>query len=285
MRALGLELSGMVGFQGTLARPLPLAGGAVPGYIELLQHETGPALEWATVDPQGGPSKLHGRRPYYLVDNVGGALDAFVRLAEASPDAVLRFARRWGVLLLCEDGWPPSSDPHYRRDLRPTRIELVSTWQQHAGLMRAILSLASDLHQDKPGEGSAWERVFATLYSGDTESWWWWNEEAQRDVSHQKFLLGGIIDNLLRWVGVRPTFQWWSIEPEIRLSGGGLYQQLVCQLVFAVARVNGIAVCHSCGGLYPPKRKPQVGRMNYCPDCGQRAAKRDYASRRRWQKK
>jgi hypothetical protein len=84
-----------------------------------------------------------------------------------------------------------------------------------------------------------------------------------------------------RWLGlgdVRPRFEFRD-RPEIGFGGDGLFGALAFQLVQIVSRVEGTAICSSCGKVYIPFRRPSTGRSNYCDDCRKKAPSRDYKRR------
>ena len=73
--------------------------------------------------------------------------------------------------------------------------------------------------------------------------------------------------------------------PRVILAGRGLWGAVARQLIFAVARVQGLQICHACGEAYTPKRKPRAGERTWCRKdaCRQEAkrqAQRDYRARR-----
>jgi len=76
-----------------------------------------------------------------------------------------------------------------------------------------------------------------------------------------------------RWINAeettadtQPPALYFNIKADHAFAG------LVLQLIAALSRVDGFAVCSSCGSIYPPTRQPRAGQMNYCSDsCRQRA--------------
>src|SRR5262249_46555251 len=87
---LEFERAGYLDVNGRLGRSLPVGGLHVPDQIEL--DDDGKALQWTPVkfkfrirlEPRAMASMFHN----------------FVRLWHMPPSAILRFARRWGVLWL-----------------------------------------------------------------------------------------------------------------------------------------------------------------------------------------
>lgn len=261
-----------------------------------------------------------GEPPFKLEDyknptpnpNLHGLLDEFVKLADRRPEDILTFAQRWGVLGLCEHLVPEASCSHGCRD---NWLEPISAWRNYARRVQAILLVASKLHEGRVGAETDWSVILGV--AGEPPVGWWDKLQmglpALREslayiplldteqslqvefgtskvsvmtefskVADQKFLLGMIVDSILYLSGARLVFTWASGEPEISISpGGSLFAALASQLTFAVARSEGIALCAACSSPYIPRRKPQVGRRHYCPNCGSTAAKRDHARRKK----
>jgi hypothetical protein len=93
-------------------------------------------------------------------------LNQFIRLEDA--DAILHFAREWGVLALSGNLWS-GDDPNGKRYL-PGRqaieegVESISAWQYYSKRAQAILNVAAALKQRKLGDMSDWDE-FAFLFS------------------------------------------------------------------------------------------------------------------------
>ena len=78
-------------------------------------------------------------------------LNEFVRLCDEPAEAILRYASKWGLLWLSEEGRPCTkrvSTPH---------AELLQTWRFFSRRARAILNLAARLQQGKKGTAKQWE--------------------------------------------------------------------------------------------------------------------------------
>src|SRR6266511_423087 len=115
-------------------------------------------LLWSVVD--GSPKP--GRR---LVKSGGGLLEDFLDLGMADerslPKSVLRFARRWGVLNLCQHALPAthSRDCWHRLPLRPAPRpgwlgawrEPIEGWRIYAVKARTLLRLAAKLDRGELG--------------------------------------------------------------------------------------------------------------------------------------
>jgi hypothetical protein len=60
-----------------------------------------------------------------------------------------------------------------------------------------------------------------------------------------------------------------------------LFGALAVQLLFAVSRTDGLAVCSACGSPYCPPRKPRIDQRHYCSGYRRRGAWRDAQRARR----
>lgn len=184
----------------------------------------------------------------YKRDSVteAGALNAFVRIKK--PDDILQFARRYGPLGLCRHGRPPMHRVRNgeRKWCAPFGSETVKRWLDYAGLASSYLNLAALLKVDTGKRMRGLRQLF--LQDGVNE----WLGDA----------------------GIRLELNWSSNEPSLTLTGGGVFGALGVQLLSAVT-ANNLAVCSGCGIPYLRKgRKPQAGRRNFCPDCGDKIANR-----------
>ena len=207
----------------------------------------------------------------------GGVLDEFLQLAKQdSPQSVLRFAREWGVLGICEHDLPHSHNSPIstggggcspRRCSEWVFWEPVNVWFQIAGHFNAILNIAAALHLGRKGKKRDWDLIKPML---DSEG---------RTLRAERYWLGTEIDAMLKIGDVRPTFSWVHHHPTIKYATGGawanLFGYLALQLALAVSRTDGLATCSACGRSYMPDRRPNPDRRSYCEDCGLPAAQRD----------
>lgn len=167
-----------------------------------------------------------------------GCLDAFVKLADSGPEAVLRFAQRWGVLGICSHGLPASHNPAPVGQVAPGKWpyaprvwlcepqrsaaghlrELVVSWSSMSSIVRAVLLIAARLHQDKLGNTEDWERLQRT-----PDDWRKSGMSAEQVVNYECLTLSNYVQMLLDWGNVRPRFLWNpSAEelPTLTLAGG-----------------------------------------------------------------
>lgn len=173
-----------------------------------------------------------------------GALNAFVRIK--APDDILQFARRYGPLGLCRHGCPPmhrvKNGEH--KWCPPCGSEPVKRWLDYASLASSYLNLAAVVKVDTGKRMRGLRQLF--LQDGVNE----WLGDA----------------------GIRLELNWSDNEPRLTLTGGGVFGALGIQLLLAIT-ANNLAVCSGCGIPYLREgRKPQAGRHNFCPDCGDKVA-------------
>ena len=224
-----------------------------------------------------------------------GMLDAFVRI-NGSGD-VLRFARRYGPLRLCEHGFPSSHRPQYLSDeaLPPGSFclptghpgkcsEPVDRWNFYVGQAKALLEIGAALWQGRLGPKAAWESVFA--------------DHGNEIVKNMLAIVGEqpnvdrasisavVYSSWLRAGDVRLCW-WWGAEPAEPSFwvGGHTFDFLAVQLAAALSRAGDIAICDGCSQAYPRKRRPQRMRRNFCAVCGvkvsNRLRQRDLRARRK----
>lgn len=144
-----------------LTSPAEKSGWGKPTKIELSDDERW--LIW------GGESKEAGVGP--AQENL---LADFLSLSEASPHAVLKFSRRWGVLGICRHGKPSTHLPRRQwseleevgvrpcgpmrtRGLAGARREPVARWHHFAAQARSIHAAAGALLSGRRVADSGWQ--------------------------------------------------------------------------------------------------------------------------------
>lgn len=195
-----------------------------------------------------------------------GALDTFVRIK--IPEQILSFAQRYGPLGLCKHGRPPMhrGRDQERRWCSPCGNESLKRWLDYVELARSCLNFTATIDVD-PNKIKIPAKYFKRIVSNQPK-----NIPDYKMVSalgFGKWLVVDIINEWLGDAGVWPMLNWDSKEPTLILSGGGIFGALGIQLLSAMTRSN-LAVCSGCGMPYIRKlRKPQRGKRNFCPECGE----------------
>ena len=213
-----------------------------------------------------------------------GMLERFIELADGSAADVLRYARHYGVLMICEHGLPASHRPTrlFNQDIgcRPAGWggrkcwEPLERWWHFARQARAMLHIANQLRRGLHGTRADWEQIYGThgrhglprgLRSG-----------------YEKFLLGELLQEWLTLGDVHANVQWLKDElrPVITFRGAGLFGALAVQLALSVAGVDGWSICDACHRQYiPMQRRPKTGQRNFCMECRQEGVSKQYALR------
>jgi len=245
-------------------RPVQETSWQVPGQLSL---EEGWWLEWRVYGPGGVQGATVTSSRFLLLD--------FVKLAEASPERVLTFAQRWGVLELCKHGFPGGShrDECFLATFgQVVRREYIRYWRGWAREAGAILGAAMSLHDGRPAESTHWD-VLLPYRTGDAGKYL---DGLLGNVASERRLLATKITSWLRHGGVGIGWEWDGASPGLTLSNrSSLFGALAISLALTAGAAHGLALCSACGNPYSPARKPQSGRAHYCPACGRRAAWRE----------
>ncbi len=262
------SLAGITSSTGVLGRPLKSGVWYVPTKVWLEQDR----LVW------GRQSEI---KQIVVSPRI---FDGFVRLSDAEPDKILAYARRWGPIGFCEHDLPST---HNLQVLGPDRIgvglcdprgwpdhcwEPIQLWRKYSLQGRALLNIASRLNENKSGNQEDWKCLDCWEFPGTGVPLW------QCRTVHQRTSVAFELNRWLEIGGVRLAVECFkhsysiSLQPPYHL---GVFGAIACQLAFAIARADGLAICSGCGQAYTPTRRPTVDRRNYCIECGRSAAVRD----------
>jgi hypothetical protein len=251
---------------------------------------------------------VHDRRDWNYVEVSNDLLDRFIKLADASSDQVLAFAKKWGPLGLCwhnlptlhpqfsntqaEDGWtvcPPRSIEG--REFQCG--ESVAMWHRYARKFRAMLNLAATLRQGaKPDAADldcVWPQKDLELHYNQGR---WYRLLGSKEAVKPGativavpiwFELSEEMNRLLSIVNAKPYLE---SDPDgnrsVVLSGIGLLPgALAIQLLTALAGEQPFAFCSWCTERYEPERRPRAGEHHYCDDCRSDGVPQRLATERR----
>lgn len=271
--------SGLLG-----ATILPTSRAFVPPRVEL---ENGYLLWWRYDADSANP---HG-----LETSSRGMLDAFVRVK--TPEDVLRFARRYGYLALCEHGLPATHNwtgekagcyplGWHQRVCR----EPVERWVHYASEARALVSIAAELQQGKEGQEESWQALLDRYREDDPRLELARNCRATAEG--RRSLLSSLVNEWLARANARLSLTWNAAKSRWDLMmRGTTFTILATQLMFAIGGAHRLAICDACGQPYLREgRAPQSGRLNFCPRCrGTRKAntlrQRRYRAKKRAQQR
>ena len=191
------ERGGLYSETGPLERLLPVGELMVPNDVEL-------EGEWLCWGWRGDPLQWTTRRPGPHI------LSDFVRLADGDGPTIRAYARRWGILGICEHGLPsshlgnedgtPRCRPLSRREDPAWRFDgwaPLERWRHFARQARAILDLAASLHADQPGQPEDWQVV--VQHRKQPVPWW------RPSVETEWILLSSVVQEWIRIGDVRPV--------------------------------------------------------------------------------
>ena len=264
---------------GFLGRPWGTSRIVVPCRIELGEDDT---LLWS----YGWPSETIPERIVKIVRPERGMLDQFVRLSrvDTSPEEICDYARRWGVLSLCQHGRPSGHNPacipkfFMKGDVR-WYSEPLKSWRRCSRTAAAVVNAAAKLNTGK--DLTAEETLEVLVQSGYADL----QPEFQGPMGARRWL-SNIVEMWIYEGGVRPRITWqkghWLVylHPEFP----GTFGALGCQVMQAIANSRGIAMCSGCHEAYEPKRAPDPRRNHFCEQCGRAAALRAAARKYRERK-
>lgn len=194
---------------------------------------------------------------------------AFLQLANASPEEILSFAQKWGLLGLCKHGEPAAGHGGRPRDTQGPRIsgrlrcaeiptEPIKHWYRFAREFNLSLSMARRLRETTPASVDEWMQLGVVLEAGGK----------CRGVDEQRELLAGVVNRYLGASMVQPMATW-EKRPTLTFGCRGrttLFAALAFQLAMAITD-SRMAHCSYCHRAYKPRRRPHVNEANACPSC------------------
>jgi len=210
------------------------------------------------------------------VKPTGETFNEFLDLGEAPEGEILRFAKRWGILMLCREHGDPMSDPYHRR-CHSWEDEPVSEYRRWSKIAGATLRIWENLNENKIADTRDWnilldERFFVGEI--DARQNLKWEKEPdkvkkeskkQAEILAEKLIMIFVLNRWLERGDVRPALTYHS-NPILSLKTPSLFGALSVSLLEAAGN-HTIAGCSACHKFYAPSRKPQAGRDRYCPDC------------------
>lgn len=204
-----------------------------------------------------------------------GILDEFIVLCDGDDDAILKYARTWGVLELCAHNLPschefsigaplrlpppipkpPAVICHWfhedPRQCTPIGREALATWRHFSEQARALLTIAADLQRARLGSVEDWSKLLKDRVS-----------PADSLAAH-KSCLRDAIEAWLKLGRVKPTID--DITTSLTWTGADLFGELAVQIALAAKALDGQVLCVACGKEYQPKRLVIRRGFNYCP--------------------
>lgn len=212
-------------------------------------------------------------------DDTTGLLEAFVALADGTPERIRRFALKWGPLWRCVNHqgcfWTPYTTPRLpfgSSYCSWIRAEPLSEFRRRAVQVKAAFDAAACLLAGKRVPAECW-RVLSPSWGPVAE---------RRGVPEQRRFLAAVVNAYLTLPGRTSLHMTWGpSNPKASLTidfGLGFFGLVWLQIAQLITGARGLFVCDGCGRPYiRAGRRPRAGERNYCPQCGKAAAKRDWA--------
>jgi len=220
-------------------------------------------------------------------------LQRFTALHGSEDAEILKFAKDWGVLGLCEHNLPASHSSiifgaqfgFKPCSLMPSRVagfdysDDVASWRRFSAAADAVIQLAAKLNQDRLDDS---EESWTPLLSHPPMPLDWRKGDIglmplKRQLKRPEMLRGA------RGLLAREIETWLEIgKVGLRFGQEGgrwkiafasnafptLFGLLGLKLMFHIAGVEGIVFCSTCPKAYiPEERRPSTKRANYCDTC------------------
>jgi len=208
-----------------------------------------------------------------------GALDAFRDIRDG--EGVLRFARRYGVLGLCEHGLPVSHNPPPvpAQEEESSRMcyplgwgsgmywEPIERWLHFVRVAMALVRIAARLHAETASDPGDWVTLYEDTHRPELRDVAYWATVVRNSEDSWR-LLTWAVDDWLRLARLRLTLVWEKPRPILAYQASTTFGVIAIQLAAAASQSNSVAVCSGCGKPYSrTKRQPAVGKRNWCDEC------------------
>ena len=235
------------------------------------------------------------RKPDSYAQPTNGFLDTFLSLHKQTDSAILRFAKKWGPLGICEHdlpcahNWPPNNYPdrptcmprYEKRDLVNWYWEPLWIWRAISEKMSTLLTVTAQVRRGKKGQREEWLFLTGGTW-GDPPPW-------EQTPTWALSYLKDEVNGWLRIGQVHPAVSFdKNKKPSLVLqsqSSLGLFGELSIRVMLALTGVDGLPLCYECGRAFLPRKKPNPQRRMFCPQCGEkarsRATSRDHYERKK----
>lgn len=203
-----------------------------------------------------------------------GILDEFILLCDGDDEAIVQYARTWGVLELCAHNLPschefslgaplrlpppilkpPGGIRHWfhedPRQCTPTGREALATWRHLSGQARALLNIAADLQRGHLGSREDWGKLLQH------------RALPASSLAAHRSCLRDAIEAWLKLGRVKPTID--DLTTGITWTGADMFGEIAVQIALAAKAMDGQVLCVACGKEYQPKRLVIRRGFNYC---------------------
>ena len=264
-----------------------------PAWVNLRCRDGELQLQWGfDIGSASDPVDLD-RQQWRRVRTTRDFLHRFLKLADAPAKNIETFARRFGVLAICQDHGLPVS---HQEGCLPLGFadddchEPLKHWREYAARMRAVHEIARELRAGRIGQDSDWWVLYPHFEKNQPFSNIWVDETARnwRARKRQQALLlarhqlCSEMDKLLKLADVALALEWQGAarlkglprpaQWVVRLRYGhwlNLFGALVVQLLLEVCDSGeDVYFCSGCGSSYTCEgRHPNASQNNYCPSC------------------
>lgn len=209
-------------------------------------------------------------------------LEQFCSIAEAADtaSAVAVFAKRWGLLGLCEHGLP--SGHRSPRCIAGRGRESVQHWMELTRAFDSMLRIGLDLSRRDSGADLDWQLADSGICRDDFTPW---DEETRKTITTDHSLVIArthymtLMRRLIEISNMQPRFHWsnraWNID--LDAHGDNLPAILTAQLMLRIAGARNQIKCSECLSWFIPKRN----QRKYCNRCGIKASWRAAQRKRR----
>jgi len=241
-------------------------------------HLDGDKLAWSLPKVSGEGNWIHA---------TNRIITPFLKLADAAPDAIVEFARRYGVfgacqlrpdapkrdddILFADERWRISTELHEGPEWEPLEL-----WRDISRIARAMLLISRELNRrpPRPGNSSDWRALGIDGLAipdqvEDAQFFLWSETNAWLETGR---------------VGLRMETQGWSNrrtlwETEVHFGGDyNLLGAIALQLMLTIAGRDALSACRGCRLPFIPVRPRQT---TYCDECGHERAAQDSDRRRK----
>jgi hypothetical protein len=293
---MGKELFDLAGFTNEWSRLGKKIDGLqipVPAQIDLNPATDELVWSYTAHDPPYVPHKSVKATPQIL--------DRFVHLWRGNPEAILKFARSWGVL---------APDSHGRPGVLagpPERREPLALWRYFSHRANAALNIAAALNQGRVGTLEDWGCLKGLReHSGDfceevsqytgffSPAIWnidypfdspaFKTRKLVRKIEHERSFIAGEANLWLRLGRVGFTV-WPADDARFQINvdcGFCLLGAIAFQLALTLCSAESFFTCSGCGRPYLRRKKlPKPGESNFCESCAQSGVALRNADRRR----
>jgi hypothetical protein len=281
---MGSEKWDLVGFtdqDSLLGKMVPAGQLFVPTKVELDKAQRN--LLWSS------------RAGCMRVPDTRGMFNEFVELWDKTPSAILRYARKWGLLFLDRNGRPCSRI----YDLpRGESREPIEAWKYFSRRAQSALNIAANLKCDKRGSPTDWEAFDGLNQWIGPESLaclgrrgpvvemcarFGYQYKSDWDLHKERRVLA--LESMI-WLDLgRPGFSVtvngrdWRLEVDYN---GCLFAAIALQLALTLSGSDSLFTCSGCGTPYVRQKKaPKPGQANYCRECDRKGVALQEADRRR----